>query len=215
MSDDSVWADGLLIFYEIFKFLEGAMTRMKDSLIGELDVEGLRRTEAFEKDLSFFMGRGWEKHYQPRPEVAAYVRYLKNLEETDPHQLMAYIYHLYMGLLSGGQILQKKRQLTHKFFPVFGQQVQNPTDGYEITNFHNRTIAQVKRDLAKKMNEVAAELDEATKQKLIQESRTVFIKNNEIIRTVQGATNVLVRRVSIFLGTILLAIIITSYLLRH
>ena len=37
---DSVWAEGLLVFYEIFNFLERAMDDHGDSLIGELDVPG-------------------------------------------------------------------------------------------------------------------------------------------------------------------------------
>ncbi|XP_059479563.1 heme oxygenase 1 [Neocloeon triangulifer] len=200
MSDNSVWAEGLLIFYEIFKFLESAMTRMSNSLVGELDIEGLRRTEAFERDLTFYLGEDWKTNYHPRLEVAAYVKYLENLEETDPHLLMAYIYHLYMGLLSGGQILQKKRQLAQKFFPFFGVKNPTQTEGYAITNFQNKTIAQVKREFAKKMNEVANELDEVTKQKLIQESRTLFLKNNEIIKTVQGADNVFMKKTITLLG---------------
>ena len=34
----------------------------------------------------------------------------KIAQEDEPLLLVAYIYHLYMGLLSGGQILSKKRQ---------------------------------------------------------------------------------------------------------
>ena len=46
MSDDSVWAEGLLVFYEVFRFLEGAVQRTKDSLLGEYNlIAGLWRTE--------------------------------------------------------------------------------------------------------------------------------------------------------------------------
>ena len=46
ISDDSVWAEGLLVFYEVFRFLEGAVQRTKDSLLGEYNlIAGLWRTE--------------------------------------------------------------------------------------------------------------------------------------------------------------------------
>ena len=43
--------------------------------------------------------------------LVKYIDHLKHIaEEDEPLLLVAYIYHLYMGLLSGGQILSKKRQ---------------------------------------------------------------------------------------------------------
>ena len=64
--DDSVWADGLLVFYEIFRYLEGAMDRLKNTKVGLLNIPGLQRTEAFEEDLEYYLGKGWMKNYTPR-----------------------------------------------------------------------------------------------------------------------------------------------------
>jgi hypothetical protein len=64
--DDKVWADGLLVFYEIFRYLEGAMLRLKNTKVGQLRIVGLHRTLAFEKDLDFYLGKGWMKNYTPR-----------------------------------------------------------------------------------------------------------------------------------------------------
>ncbi|KAG7189902.1 hypothetical protein KM043_006071 [Ampulex compressa] len=115
--DDSVWADGLLAFYEIFRYLEGAMVRLKNTKIGLLPLSELQRTEAFERDLEYYLGKGWMKNYSPRDSVIKYLMRLREVEDTDPTLLMAYIYHLYMGLLSGGIILRKKRQLVQKISP--------------------------------------------------------------------------------------------------
>ena len=52
MSADHVWAEGLLVFYEVFLYLEGALDRYSHTLIGEVDVPGMRRKEAFEKVLN-------------------------------------------------------------------------------------------------------------------------------------------------------------------
>ena len=70
--DDMVWADGLLVFYEIFRYLEGAMLRLKNSRVGQLRIEGMQRTEAFERDLEYYLGRGWMKNYTPRYTVSSF-----------------------------------------------------------------------------------------------------------------------------------------------
>nr|CAD7441760.1 unnamed protein product [Timema bartmani] len=173
LSDNSVWADGLLVFYEIFRYLEEAMSRLRHTPIGLLNIEGLDRTEAFEKDLTFYLGNDWKKTYAPRESVVQYLIHLKKLEQSDPNMLMAYIYHLYMGLLSGGQILRKKMTLMQKI-PFYGPITE---DGNAVTDFGDFPIAKLKRELKDAMNFVADNLDEETKEKLISESKTVFIGN--------------------------------------
>ena len=107
ISDDSVWAEGLLVFYEVFKFLEKSLNSHSDSLIGDLLIPDMARTEAFEEDLDFFFG-DWREGYQIRPEVRLYLDHLESLDRENPYLLIPYIYHLYMGLFSGGQILAAK-----------------------------------------------------------------------------------------------------------
>ena len=111
ISNDAVWSEGLLVFYEIFRFLEKALDRHADSLLGDLDLDGLRRTEALELDLEHYFGEEWDRDYEVRPAVAAYLAHLERIERRDPYLLVAYVYHLYMGLLSGGQVLNGKRKL--------------------------------------------------------------------------------------------------------
>jgi heme oxygenase len=107
---------------------------------------------------------------------------LREVEDTDPTLLMAYIYHLYMGLLSGGLILRKKRQLMQKISPFRVTQI---SDGNYITDFGQSNIFQLKHDLRESMNRIAKTLDEDTKNKLIEESKIVFELNNDIIRSVE------------------------------
>ena len=108
INDDSVWAEGLLVFYEVFKFLEQALRSHSDSLIGDLLIDHMERTQAFEADLAFFFGSNWTENYAVRPEVQVYLDHLRDIEQDNPYLLIPYIYHLYMGLFSGGQILQAK-----------------------------------------------------------------------------------------------------------
>ncbi|MCL4152964.1 UNVERIFIED_CONTAM: hypothetical protein GTU68_008505, partial [Idotea baltica] len=114
MSDNEVWAGGLLVFYEVFKHLELAMDRLKGTIIEKLDIPGMRRTAAFEKDLRFYLGDSWQSGYTPHPSVQRYLLHLTALESDQPVLLLPYIYHLYMGLFAGGQVLKKKRAMVLK-----------------------------------------------------------------------------------------------------
>ena len=112
LSDETVWSEGILTFTNVFIFLENALTRNQDSLLGDLDVEGLRRTEAFHNDLKALYGNDWEQKLhsmKETPAVKQYITHLEEIEDKNPYLLSAYIYHLYMGLLSGGQILSAKK----------------------------------------------------------------------------------------------------------
>merc|ERR1711928_275900 len=78
MTDDKVWAEGLLFFYEIFKFLEEALDRLSHTSLSEFDVEGMRRTKQFKADLDFWYGEDWMNNvYQPHESVVNYIEYLK------------------------------------------------------------------------------------------------------------------------------------------
>ena len=103
---DKLFYLGLLVFYEIFKFLEKALVEHSDSLIGDLLIPGMSRTEALEKDLAHYLGDQWKEGYSIRPEVDTYLQHLQHLEKENPYLLIPYIYHLYMGLFSGGQVLR-------------------------------------------------------------------------------------------------------------
>ncbi|XP_016913180.1 uncharacterized protein LOC107998426 [Apis cerana] len=198
--DNSVWADGLLVFYEVFRYLELAMIRWKDTEIGLFLHEELRRTEAFEIDLEFYLGKEWKKNLNIRDSVTKYLIHLKEIEDTEPILLIAYIYHLYMGLLSGGIILRKKRELMKKFWPFKEYQM----NGNNITNFENSNIFQLKQHMRDTMNKIAEKLDEDTKNKLIEESKTVFTLNNEIIRSIQGTGTIMLKKTIYFVIPIML-----------
>ena len=96
------------------------MERLRDSPLAQLRIEGMERTAAFEADLKYYLGENWSVSYTPRESVATYLRHLMEIEERDSDLLIAYVYHLYMGLLSGGQILRKKRQLFNRFPALTG-----------------------------------------------------------------------------------------------
>ncbi|XP_076063716.1 heme oxygenase [Oratosquilla oratoria] len=210
MTEDRVWAEGLLVFYEIFRYLEGAMDRLSHTLVGELDVPGIRRTEAFEEDLGFYYGEGWTKDYKPRESVCKYLLHLEELEKTNPHLLMAYIYHLYMGILSGGQILRKKRALISKLKFSRNESVK----GLAVTDIKGTTIAKIKKEMTEAMNRIAGEVGEETCQGLLDESKMVFILNNEIVHSIKGAGAAAVINILRFIIYLILIIFLIIYVKR-
>ena len=132
---------------------------------------------------------------------------LREIEDTDSSLLMAYIYHLYMGLLSGGIILRKKRQIIQKIYPFKDEN----HGGNNLTDFGEYNIFQLKKDMRSTMNRIAETLDEDTKNKLIEESKIVYTFNNEIIRSVRGAGTVIMRKIIYFFVILSLVFLVFLY----
>lgn len=72
----------------------------------------------------------------------AYRSHIETLHKKDPYLVIPYIYHLYLGLLSGGQVLKEKRRLAAGFKEKVGlgggQQKQ---EGEAVTDFGDRSIS--------------------------------------------------------------------------
>ena len=206
-SDPSVWAEGLLVFYPIFKFLEQYLENHKDSLIGELIIDtDMFRTTSFEDDLKFYLGHEFDIQFK-RPEVEAYIRHLNDLERKDPYLVMAYVYHLYMGLFSGGQILAAKRKIG------FNREVSRE-DGNSLMDFGVISISKLKRGMKSAMNRIAQDLDESTRDAICSEGIRVFELNNTIIKTVKGVDEIFYAKLKmwfIYFFLLLIAIISMYY----
>lgn len=206
LNSNNVWAEGLLIFYEIFKFLEDAMKEKSHENLGKLAIDDMYRTEAFEKDLDFYLGQDWRKTYIIRSSVKNYLNHLETLLTTNSNLLMAYVYHLYMGLFSGGQILKKKRQLQGKLLTNDDGEFL----GNAVTEF-TVSISDLKKDLKGRMNEIAEKLDDNTKNLLVQESIKVFELNNSIIKTVKGTSFIAFKNIVIFASLLALVLSFIYY----
>lgn len=191
MSENRVWSEGLLVFYEIFRYLEDALERFSHTLIGDLDIPGMRRVEAFEKDLAYYLGSDWKKTYTPRESVCEYLRHLQKIEKENPYYLTAYVYHLYMGLLSGGQILRRKKALLEKL--KFSR--KDSCEGMAVTEIKDGNVSSLKKQMTDAMNHIAGELDEDFRQRLLEESKMVFILNNKIVSTIEGTGTVVAIKV--------------------
>uniref|UniRef100_A0A182I8B1 Heme oxygenase n=1 Tax=Anopheles arabiensis TaxID=7173 RepID=A0A182I8B1_ANOAR len=204
--DSRVWAEGLLIFYDVFKHLEQRVPH--DFLPPEL-----YRTAQFEQDLRYYLGERWLERHTPKPEVRAYLKHLQELEQENANLLLAYVYHLYMGLLSGGQILQKRRSIGRRINP-FRRADAEPAPDAAVTTFEDHSIYELKQRLRKIVDDFGARLDEETRQRMLDESRKVFELNNTIIRTVEGVGSANMRIVR-YIAMAIAAIILMQYVVRN
>lgn len=130
-----------------------------------------------------------------RDSVSMYLKHLQDVQNREPLLLLPYVYHLYMGLLSGGQILQKKRSLGGCLNPLSGGGGQ----GEAVTRFTNHSIGQLKTRMRTLFDELALDFDESMKVLMVAESKMVFHLNNELVRSVRGVNRVGIRKVGIVL----------------
>merc|ERR1712059_159777 len=78
-----------------------------------------------------------------------------------------------------------------------------------VTSYGEVTIGSLKKELRKAVNEVAEELDEETREAILEEGVKVFQLNNIIIGSVEGVDRVLKRRlVKLLIAVILLLLFI-------
>merc|ERR1719188_667360 len=100
---------------------------------------------------------------------------------------------MYMGLLSGGQILQAKRKLRVTSPETKGN---SAAPGEAITHFEppSRTIAVLKKEIREATNRIGEELDEGTGEAVIAEGVKVFELNNLVIRSVRGVNDIFYRK---------------------
>ena len=224
LNNDGVWADGLLVFYEVFKFLEENVSQqiLPTDFHRSSEFEKGKKWEKFNMrsdfnwhryfvaDLKFFKGDDWEKTYKVRPSVQKYLSHLNEVNEKNPLLLIAYVYHLYMGLLSGGQILSKKRKLSNKFF---GEHVESDEiePGTFLTSYPDKSILQLKNQMRHNIDEFTKDFDENLRQELIEESKKVFELNNEIIKSVEGVGAQL-KRNALKISGISVLVILSFYL---
>lgn len=182
-----------MVFYEIFKYLEN---NVPETLLPK----EMHRREAFEADLDFYLTPTWRNDYEPREAVKQYIEHLETVKAKNPILLFAYVYHLYMGLLSGGQILQKKRALASRW-----GKVDESSDGRMVTTYpKEHPIAEMKTRMRALVDSLSEKWDEQFKSEFIRECRFVFELNNQIVGTIKSADKVGRKRLAFILGLIII-----------
>lgn len=114
-----------------------------------------------------------------------------------------------MGLLSGGQILAKKRKISNKFTGKSSES-DEIEPGTNLTSYKEKSILELKNNMRKNIDEFTKDFDEKLRQELIEESKVVFEMNNEIIKSVEGVGAQL-RKNALHFGGITILLLLTLY----
>ncbi|SPP88442.1 blast:Heme oxygenase 1 [Drosophila guanche] len=196
LSDDEVWYDGLLAFYEIYKFFE---TRLPERLLPK----ELHRAEAFERDFAYFYGPNWKDTYEPRPVVKKYLAHLeKGGEEEQQKQAEA---DAEVATANAASVGLDKEDLEARPMPA---QVTICPPGCEATYFPGK-INVLKAKLRRVFNSQYGAFDDELQAEFIEESRNVFRLNLEVIRTVKGVNRANLKKLliaAVLISSIYLAI---------
>ena len=94
MTDKKLWAGVLADFYFVFQAIEGAMKEHKEHpciapMMTFDNSEEMRRTQAFQKDLEFFMGRNWKEQVHQSEPARKYCDRIWEVASEDPALLVA------------------------------------------------------------------------------------------------------------------------------
>ena len=88
--DRQIYVDKLADFYFVFCTLEKELGKRRNhECIKRLLPEEVMRKKAFEEDLEYFLGSGWEEKIKPSQEARSYCEHIVMLSEVNPPMLIA------------------------------------------------------------------------------------------------------------------------------
>lgn len=190
LTSPALYGEALSLFLPVFEKLESILERnSKHPHLGKLYplLDVLRRTPGFRADMAYYLPKGrreeleeaWKKG--EHKEIADYLSRLEDLEKTDPVLLLAYVYHLYGGVVAGGQIIAR---MVRKAVGL----PKNRDEGVEVFRIKGEASISNKGFFQRVRNIYNEELDLSTDEKkaLIKEGRDVFRLNDALVRTVKG-----------------------------
>ena len=90
LTDTQLWGSALADFYIVFEAIEEALHEKCDhEPVGPLLHSDMLRTEAFKKDLLFYLGEGWEKKVVNSQAAKDYVDRIYQVSTENPTLLVA------------------------------------------------------------------------------------------------------------------------------
>lgn len=192
----ALYAEAIGLFYPIYRSLESLILASPSPSLrpfAALLVQfKLQRTAAFEVDIAYHSRGEWiEKTNDPScpPALLTYLARLEACAKDDPDLLVVYAYHMYMALLSGGQILKR---LTTKFLlPKKGKagtgvQQDGKEKGLALYTFETEQTEEIKAALRAAVDAVEGKggvRNTERRQAFLNESIRLFHMNNEVVRS--------------------------------
>uniref|UniRef100_H3HB61 SAC3/GANP/THP3 conserved domain-containing protein n=1 Tax=Phytophthora ramorum TaxID=164328 RepID=H3HB61_PHYRM len=181
LTDKELYGRALMLFYYVYAQLESSIKIHKEheafSGLYEL-LDEIARADKIAKDLRYYLGEDWNTKYQPTPAVQDYVKHLQELGKKNPILALPYCYHMYMAILAGGVMI--KKLVKRSFKPPEG-------DGLNAFAFDVKSNKALRDTIKDKIN--AVPYDEATKKLILVESMNCFKMNNQVVGSLDGAGN--------------------------
>lgn len=185
LTDKQLYGRALMLFYYVYAQLESAIEKHKDHEAFKGLYESLpeiARADGIKKDLRFYLGEDWSTKFQATQAVQSYVKHLKELEEKDPVLILPYCYHMYMAMLAGGMMI--KKLVKRSFAPPEGE-------GLNCFAFDVKSNKALRNAIKEKID--AVPIDEETTKLILAESMMCFKMNNQVVRSLDGAGNHVVK----------------------
>ncbi|ELU13716.1 hypothetical protein CAPTEDRAFT_26888, partial [Capitella teleta] len=209
LTDTKLYGAVLADFYYVFKTIEDCVQRcghVQHPIISPLAdaTVGLHRAEAFEQDVSFYLGSDWRGHVQPSLPAKEYCDRIMEISEKTPILLIAYVHSMYLAILAGGQIIKK---IIRRSLGLVGN------DGLAIFEFSEseESRLKLKKILMDCINQLP--LDREEKEEILVEKRRVFAMNNAIANNVQPTAKSFSRIIKIVLIIIIVFLIIGTVIM--
>lgn len=184
LTDVALYADTLSQFYFVFRSIEEGLRRVKKTLeegpgagdgrIQALYLDPMLRTEAFERDLEFFLGPEWKQRVKPSTQAQAYCDRIFEVADTQPILLVAYVHTMYLALTAGGQIL---KGLIRRTLGLSGD------NGLGIFEFSDLKHQELRKLILERIN--GLELSQVERDAIIQEAVRIFQMNNSLAANVK------------------------------
>ncbi|XP_028671415.1 heme oxygenase 1a [Erpetoichthys calabaricus] len=140
----------------------------------------LHRVAALEADLKYYYGNSWKSCISVPLATERYVARIHEVGKLHPELLVSHSYTRYLGDLSGGQVLKKIAQKALNLPPS--------GEGLAFFNFSNvSSAAKFKQLYRARMNTL--EMNEETRQKVLQEAVEAFMLNVKVFEALQEISN--------------------------
>lgn len=182
-TDKKLYGLAVSYFYYIYREIEAAIERQrKHPSIQPFDrlLPLFARTPGFEKDLAYYLGADYQSRISEsdNPAVEAYIKHLREIEKKDPTLLLPYLYHMYMAILAGGQMIKKMAKRT------MGLPHDKGTALLDLPESVSRPS--LRKKIKDEMN--ALELSAEKTEALLNESILLFTMNNKVASHLPGWT---------------------------
>lgn len=175
-ADRILYGKALGCFYHVHKKLDDCLklASQSDKSIKHMAtvLQPLYRAQAFEKDLEFYLGDSWREETPVNPSIQAYLDHLEQVAAEQPLLLLAHSYTQHLALLSGGQII---KGLAKK-----GMRLAEG-EGVAAYEYQGR-VSTLRSRYFQALDELGEEIDEGSRQQMVEECKRAFGFNNGIIK---------------------------------